>query len=71
VRQARQGTAPLVLGTIAIFGVERCLFASNFPVDRLHGDYDAIWNAFDRITAAFSRTSAASCFTTMRRTSIA
>jgi predicted TIM-barrel fold metal-dependent hydrolase len=40
-----------VLDTIEIFGVERCMFASNFPVDKLHADYDAIWQAFDQITA--------------------
>ena len=45
---------PSVLDTIEIFGTDRCLFASNFPVDKLHGDYDAIWVAFDRITADFS-----------------
>jgi len=45
---------PFVLDTIGIFGTARCMFASNFPVDKLHGDYDAIWNAFDRLTADFS-----------------
>jgi predicted TIM-barrel fold metal-dependent hydrolase len=45
---------PFVLDTIEIFGTGRCLFASNFPVDRLHGDHDAIWQAFDRITGDFS-----------------
>jgi predicted TIM-barrel fold metal-dependent hydrolase len=45
---------PFVLDTIEIFGVERCLFASNFPVDKLHADYGAIWQAFDQITADFS-----------------
>lgn len=45
---------PLVLDTIEIFGPERCLFASNFPVDRLASGYDAIWHAFDQITAEFS-----------------
>ena len=45
---------PFVLDTIETFGVDRCMFASNFPVDRLHGDYDRIWSAFDRITAGFS-----------------
>jgi predicted TIM-barrel fold metal-dependent hydrolase len=47
---------PFVLDTIEIFGTERCMFASNFPVDHLHSDYDAIWHAFDRITADFSET---------------
>jgi predicted TIM-barrel fold metal-dependent hydrolase len=60
-----------VLDTIAIFGVDRCLFASNFPVDRLASDYDAIWQAFDEITADFSEAERGSCFTTMRRISIA
>jgi predicted TIM-barrel fold metal-dependent hydrolase len=45
---------PFVLDTIEIFGAERCMFASNFPVDRLHADYRAIWRAFDQITADFS-----------------
>jgi predicted TIM-barrel fold metal-dependent hydrolase len=45
---------PFVLDTIEIFGVERCMFASNFPVDKLHADYRAIWRAFGQITANFS-----------------
>ena len=45
---------PLVLATIEIFGPERCLFASNFPVDKLASDYDRIWQAFDQITTDFS-----------------
>lgn len=49
-----QTIRPLVLDAIEIFGTERCMFASNFPVDKLHGDYDRVWSAFDQITAAFS-----------------
>ena len=45
---------PFVLDVIDIFGVERCMFASNFPVDKLASDYDRIWEAFDRITTGFS-----------------
>jgi predicted TIM-barrel fold metal-dependent hydrolase len=45
---------PFVLDTIEIFGVERCMFASNFPMDKLHADFGAIWRAFDQITADFS-----------------
>lgn len=45
---------PFVLETIEMFGVDRCMFASNFPVDKLFSDYAAIWNAFDSITADFS-----------------
>lgn len=45
---------PFVLDTIDIFGIERCMFASNFPVDKLHADYASIWQAFDQLTADFS-----------------
>ena len=46
---------PFVLDTIEIFGAGRCMFASNFPVDRLHAEYRAIWQAFDGITAELLR----------------
>jgi predicted TIM-barrel fold metal-dependent hydrolase len=45
---------PFVLDTIAIFGPDRSMFASNFPVDRLFSTYDAIWDAFDALTEDLS-----------------
>ncbi|ASY60625.1 MULTISPECIES: amidohydrolase family protein [Sinorhizobium] len=45
---------PYVEEAIAAFGVERAMFASNFPVDKLFSSYDAIWNAFKDITAGYS-----------------
>jgi len=42
---------PVVLDAIAIFGVERCLFASNFPVDSLVADLPTIFSGFREITA--------------------
>ncbi|MGH6919283.1 MAG: amidohydrolase family protein [Geminicoccaceae bacterium] len=45
---------PFVLDTIEIFGVERCMFASNFPVDKLASDYANIWRAFEEITTGFA-----------------
>jgi predicted TIM-barrel fold metal-dependent hydrolase len=45
---------PLVLQTIDIFGTDRCMFASNFPVDKLYSSYADIFNAFSQITAGFS-----------------
>ena len=45
---------PFVLETIEMFGTGRCLFASNFPVDKLFSDYATVWGAFDQITADFS-----------------
>jgi predicted TIM-barrel fold metal-dependent hydrolase len=44
--------APIVDDLIGIFGAERCMFASNYPVDRLYCSYDAIFDMFDAITAA-------------------
>jgi predicted TIM-barrel fold metal-dependent hydrolase len=37
---------PVIRDAIAIFGVARCMFASNFPVDRLIGDFDTIFTGF-------------------------
>ncbi|EEA04461.1 amidohydrolase 2 [Burkholderia sp. H160] len=40
---------PYVLETIDTFGVERAMFASNFPVDRLFGSYTDLWRAYASI----------------------
>ena len=45
---------PYVLHCIETFGVERSLFATNWPVDSLWSDYDTIANAYDEITADFT-----------------
>lgn len=45
---------PFVLETIETFGVGRCMFASNFPVDKLWSDFDAVYAAFREITEPFS-----------------
>ena len=45
---------PFVLDTIEILGADRCMFASNFPVDKLWSEYGALWNAYDEITSGFS-----------------
>jgi len=39
---------PVIRDAIAIFGVERCMFASNFPVDSLVAGYDTIIDGFLR-----------------------
>lgn len=43
----------VVLETIRIFGVERCMFASNFPVDGVVAGYADIFNGFMEIVAEF------------------
>jgi predicted TIM-barrel fold metal-dependent hydrolase len=47
---------PLVRETITIFGVDRCMFASNFPVDRVWSTYARLLEAFASITAGLSAT---------------
>lgn len=47
---------PVVETCIEVFGAERAMLGSNFPVDKLHADYATIWNAFDTITAPLSAT---------------
>ena len=45
---------PLVLDCVDIFGVDRCIFASNFPVDRLFSSYEKVWTSYFEITNEFS-----------------
>ena len=44
------------------FGVERCMFESNFPVDRTACSYTVLWNAFKRLSSGFSETECAALF---------
>jgi predicted TIM-barrel fold metal-dependent hydrolase len=43
-----------MLETIEIFGVERCLFASNFPTDKLFGSFERQFGAYRTIVSGFS-----------------
>ncbi|MPY74800.1 MAG: amidohydrolase family protein [Alphaproteobacteria bacterium] len=36
------------------FGADRCMFESNFPVDKVSCSYPVLWNAFKRITERYS-----------------
>ena len=45
---------PWIETTIELFGVQRCMFESNFPVDKTTCSYGTVWNAFKRITASAS-----------------
>jgi predicted TIM-barrel fold metal-dependent hydrolase len=42
---------PWVLGAIDLFGTDRCMFASNFPVDGMHGTFDDLYTTYDELTA--------------------
>jgi predicted TIM-barrel fold metal-dependent hydrolase len=45
---------PIILECIDAFGTGRAMFASDFPVERVHGTFDAFYSAFDAISADFS-----------------
>ena len=44
------------------FGVDRCMFESNFPVDKASCSYAVLWNAFKRIAAGASPADEAALF---------
>lgn len=46
--------APFVDHCIDCFGVERAMFESNFPMDKVSCAYGIMWNAFDRVAARYS-----------------
>jgi predicted TIM-barrel fold metal-dependent hydrolase len=45
---------PFVLEAIDIFGANRCMFASNFPVASLFSSYDRLFDAYGAIVNDFS-----------------
>lgn len=49
-----QAWRPYVETCIEAFGVQRCMFESNFPVDKGMFSYPVLWNAFKRLTAGAS-----------------
>ncbi|MBU2098521.1 MAG: amidohydrolase family protein [Gammaproteobacteria bacterium] len=49
-----QAQRKFYLHTIECFGPERCMFESNFPVDKLSVSYPVVWNAFKKMVADFS-----------------
>jgi predicted TIM-barrel fold metal-dependent hydrolase len=45
---------PYILTCIELFGADRCMFESNFPVDKMGIGWAALWNAFKRIAVGAS-----------------
>jgi predicted TIM-barrel fold metal-dependent hydrolase len=45
---------PIIRDAISIFGVDRCMFASNIPVDGLKGSWDYIYTCFKTAVAELS-----------------
>jgi L-fuconolactonase len=48
--------------TIECFGVERCMFESNFPVDKQSCSYAVLWNSFKKIVADASESEKSALF---------
>ena len=46
---------PIIDGLIDAFGIGRCMFASNFPVDSLVGSFDTIYSGFKDATSDLPR----------------
>ncbi|TXL70403.1 amidohydrolase [Vineibacter terrae] len=53
---------PWVDTCIEAFGADRCMFESNFPVDKITCSYAVLWNAFKRLAAAASASEKAALF---------
>ncbi|MBW2092585.1 MAG: amidohydrolase family protein, partial [Deltaproteobacteria bacterium] len=54
--------APYFNWCIEQFGVNRCMFESNFPVDKVSYSYSVMLNAFKRFAKDFSADDKASLF---------
>lgn len=57
-----QAWAPYIEHCIAAFGVERCMFESNFPMDKTGCSYRTLWNAFKRLAGGCSASEKAALF---------
>ncbi len=58
---------PFIETCIDAFGPDRCMFESNFPVDKGSYSYVACWNAFKRLAAGASREAKAALFSETAR----
>jgi predicted TIM-barrel fold metal-dependent hydrolase len=58
---------PYIEPCIEAFGVDRCMFESNFPVELCGCTYDVLWNAFKRLAAGSSDAEKAALFSNTAR----
>ena len=54
--------APLITYCIEQFGPNRCMFESNFPVDKVAYSYNVLYNAFKRLSTRYSAAERAEMF---------
>jgi predicted TIM-barrel fold metal-dependent hydrolase len=57
-----EALAPWLEYAIEAFGADRCMFASNFPVDSLYGSFDDLYSTFDAVTIGLDRASREALF---------
>ena len=55
-------SAPIMNYCIEQFGPNRCMFESNFPVDKVSFSYHVMWNAFKRLSKDYSASERADMF---------
>lgn len=60
--QVADAWRPWIEACIESFGASRCMFESNFPVDKLSASYAVLWNAFKRLAAGVSADEKADLF---------
>lgn len=60
--QLAEATRDYYLHAIDCFGPDRCMFESNYPVDKISCSYAVLWNSFKRIAENFSEAEKSSLF---------
>ena len=53
-KELAEAYRPFILHCIECFGADRCMFASNFPMDKVSSGYTQLFNAFKLIVADYS-----------------
>ena len=61
-QELMEATRPYYEYTIQQFGVDRCMFESNYPVDKVSCSYNVLWNSFKRLTANYAAADKAKLF---------
>ena len=57
-----EALSPLMQYCIEQFGPDRCMFESNFPVDKVSYSYTVVYNAFKRLSTGYSAAERAALF---------
>ena len=70
--QFAAATRHYFLTCIELFGPHRCMFESNYPIDKVSIAFAVLWNAYKKMTAEFSYVERAElfCGTAMRAYSL-